>query len=309
MAERPSRPRPSPLLLVLLLSALAVGASVSLLVSARSAGSPPPVGPTAEFIVPPWVASAAVIGFALAILLPIVYFRLRTGSGGPLTRPYLVAVFAILMAGIIVAALLHALGGGGGGLPTVPGGGSNNSTGTHSNTTLNNTTVVTGPGGFLAPLNFNFPPWTLFVLIALALLVVVVGALPPLAEYLQDRRENRLFRARSDEVALRVQKALRTAAEALDGASDPRSTILALYAVLLTRIVPLAGGLDLSTAEEIRELHLVRLGIRPGPAEDLTRVFEEARYSSHPLGSGQVARARAAIRAAEEDLQRLGAPA
>jgi hypothetical protein len=307
MARRVQRSRPSILLLVLLLSALAVGAAVSLLDAARTAGPPPPVGPTTEIILPSWVVSAAIIAFAIGVFLPVVYARIRSGGGGSLARPFLMGAMALLLAGVIAVALLHVLGGGGTGFQTVNGGsGPNNSTKPPPTNTTCNCTPVPGPGGVLAPFNLHLPPWTLFFLVAVVAVAAVVLALPPLAEYLQDRKESRLFRARSAQVADHVQRALQLAARELENARDPRATILALYATLLSRIEPLTTNLDPATPEEIRTLHLVRLGIRDSAAEDLTRVFEEARYSSHPLGPEQVARAANSIRAAEEDLARRG---
>lgn len=306
MVRRDSRPRPSPLLLVLLLCALAVGAAVSLIASARTAGPPPPVGPTSEYVLPTWVVSAAIIGFTLAIILPVIYARLRSGGGSALTRPFVIGALALLLAGVVVVALLHLLGGGGGGFQTVSGRGGNDSTGSSTNASSNNSTLVTGPGGVLAPLNLQLPPWTLFALVAVVLVAVAIAGLPPLAEYLEDRRANRQYRERSSRISAHVQRALRQAARDLDAALDPRATILALYATLLSRIEPLTSDLDHSTAEEIRLLHLTRLGIRAPAAKDLTRVFEEARYSSHPLGHEQVVRATTAVRAAEEDLTRAG---
>jgi len=301
--RRNSRPRPSLLLLLLLVCALAVGAAVSFIASARTAGPPPPVGPTSELVLPPWVVSAAIVGFALAIILPLIYARLRSGGSSPLTRPYIVSALAILLAGVIAVALLHLLGGPVGGLQTVSGSGGNSSKGGSPNSSTNGTPVP-GPGGVLVPFNLHLPSWTLFALVAIAAVVVVIAGVPSLSEYLQDRRDNRLFRARSAQVTAQVQRALRDAAHDLESALDPRATILALYATLLARIEPMASNLDPSTPEEIRRLHLTRLGIRDPAAEDLTRVFEEARYSSHSLGPEQVARARRAIRTAEEDLSR-----
>ncbi|MCI4372904.1 MAG: DUF4129 domain-containing protein [Thermoplasmata archaeon] len=306
MVRRKSRPRPSLLLLVLLLCALAVGAAVSLISSARTAGPPPPVGPTSEIVFPPWVVSVAIVGFTLALVLPIIYARLRTSGGGPLTRPFMLGGLSLLLAGVVVVALFHLLGGRGGGFQTVAGNNSNLSSGGSNNSSSFNATPVHGPGGVLAPFNFQFPSWTLFALVSVAAVAVVLAGLPPLAEYLEDRREDRRFRARSAQVAAQVQKALRDAARDLENAFDPRETILALYATLLSRIEPLSSNLDRSTPEEIRHLHLTRLGIRADAARDLTRVFEEARYSSHPLGRAQVVLASTAIKAAEEDLLRSG---
>jgi hypothetical protein len=303
MATRVRSPRPSLLLLVLLLCALAVGAAVSLLASARTAGPPPPVGPTTELILPPWAVSLAIIAFGVAMVAPIVYFRLRTPGAGGLAHRLMVSSFALLLALLIAVALLH-LGSGGGGFQTVHGGSPGNSTGGTNGTTGGNNTTVPGPGGVLAPFNFGLPSWALFVLAVVVAVLVTVAVIPPLANFLEDRREARSSRRRANNIARDVQSALQAAGRDLATALDPRAIILALYATLLARIEPLVSDLDRSTAEEIRLLHLTRLGIRPQAAEDLTRVFEEARYSSHTMGEAAVARASAAIRAAEEDLAR-----
>ena len=48
----------------------------------------------------------------------------------------------------------------------------------------------------------------------------------------------------------------------------------------------------------------MRLGIRPEVATELTRLFEEARYSTHPLGPESADRAAEAMRRATADLER-----
>jgi hypothetical protein len=308
MAHRTRRPRPSVLLLVLLVCALAVGAAVSLLVSARSAGPPPPVGPTTELVLPPWVLSVAILGFGLAIIIPVVYFALRTPKAQGLDTRYVVAALSLLLAIIIAIAVLHLVSPNGGFPMSIeqsppPPAGSNNST----PPAMNASPAAGNGGGILNDLSFQPPPWLLFALVTVVLVVVALAAVPPLSEYLSDRRESRRLRFRSSEVRKAVQSALRDAARDLATAADPRASILALYATLLARIEPMTTGLDHSTAEEIRLHHLTRLGIRASAAEDLTRVFEEARYSSHPLGPTEVERATAAIRAAEQDLETAGA--
>jgi hypothetical protein len=80
--------------------------------------------------------------------------------------------------------------------------------------------------------------------------------------------------------------------------------VIRLYATLLARVGPIVGGLDEQTPEEIRSFHLVQLGIRTPAATTLTRLFEEARYSSHPLGPEAAVLARQAIQEAREDLDR-----
>jgi len=71
----------------------------------------------------------------------------------------------------------------------------------------------------------------------------------------------------------------------------------------------MVGSVDPETPEEIRSLHLVRLGISREASESLTRLFEEARYSTHPLGPEAAERATEVIRSAEADLSRAAVPA
>jgi hypothetical protein len=90
--------------------------------------------------------------------------------------------------------------------------------------------------------------------------------------------------------------------------ADAREVILALYATLLARLRPMVGGMDTSTPEEIRAVHLERLGARPEPARTLTRLFEEARYSAHPMGPESSRTAQEAVRAVLDDLDRRDLP-
>ncbi len=305
MATRRPRSRPSTVLLVILLCAFAVGASASILVGARSAGPAPPVGPTSELILPTWLISVIIIGLALVIILPVIVARLSTKNPSGTMTPFAVAGLSLLLAGVIMVAILHAVGGGPTGYTSPPPQPAGNQTApAATNNTTVNSTLVGGPGGVLDELSFHLPAWTWFLLLVVVLAGVVILALPPLANYLQDRRDDRLYRERSDQATAQVRGALRKARADLDSAADPRATILALYATLLARLQPVVTDLDAATPEEIRTQHLIRLGIRAPAARTLTRVFEEARYSSHPLGPLQVASAREAIGEAEQDLSR-----
>jgi hypothetical protein len=310
MAQRKPRPRPSLLLLVLLLSAFAVGASVSLLVTARTAGPPPPVGPSTGLLLPSWLEPVVFVAFALAVVLPPIYFALRAErKGSALANRYIIGALSLLLAIMLAVVVLHlATPSGALVLPGAPGA-SINDTGTANNSTKppSNASPAHGPGGLLSNLNLQLPSWFLFVVVLIALVGVTIAGVPPLREYLEDRRESRRLRFRAEEVRAQVQSALQKAVADLEGSLDPRTVILALYATLLARIEPLTTAIEQSTPEEIRFRHLTRLGIRPGAAVELTRAFEEARYSSHPLGPDQVGRARNAIRAAETDLARSGA--
>jgi type II secretory pathway pseudopilin PulG len=289
---------------VILLCALAVGGAASLLASARSEGPPPLGGPTTEIIFPSWIVAAAILGFLAALVVPLVYYRLRYAKSGVPGR-FIVGATSFLLAMVIFVVLTRFIVSPGGGFTSPGSGNGNNSTGGQPPPNSTGPPAI-GPGGALAPFNLHLPSWTLYVVVVVAVIGLAVAGVPRLAEYLEERREARRARSRVGEVAAQVQSALREAAEALGAGKDPRLTILALYAELLARIRPLVKTLDHETPEEIRRLHLTRLGIRPGAAEDLTRTFEEARYSSHPLGPEAVERTTAAIRAAEADLERRG---
>ena len=93
----------------------------------------------------------------------------------------------------------------------------------------------------------------------------------------------------------------------LDEGRDPRRVIVRLYDRLLSRVSPLGVGVEFSTAEEIRANQLLPLGVRRPAADTLTRLFEEARYSTHPMDAAAAGLARDAIRAAEADLSRFEA--
>ncbi len=97
------------------------------------------------------------------------------------------------------------------------------------------------------------------------------------------------------------------ASAALDTDEEPRELLIRLYGTLLDRLTPFVGDTDRQTAEEIRIAHLVRLGISGATAREITRLFEEARYSQHPIGPMELARAKSAIHQAIAELDAKGA--
>jgi hypothetical protein len=293
------RPRgPSRLLLVVLLAAVAIGASASVLVASRTAGPPPPVGPSQIVLLPNWFVAVLIVVVLAVLLAPPILDRLLHGRAAFPGR-FLVFGLTVLLLLIGFVALMHVLGfGGPGGTPATSSDSGNAtvpppSTSNTSNSTSSGTSTLVG---------LHFPSWLLFVVVlVVAVAVALVGA-PRLYDYLQDRREERWQRRQLDEAAVALQQALARAGRDLDAGADPRTVILALYARLLAELTTYVASTEHETAEEIRGRHLVRLGVRPAAAEALTRLFEEARYSSHPMGLPQVDRARAALRDAEADL-------
>ncbi len=101
----------------------------------------------------------------------------------------------------------------------------------------------------------------------------------------------------------RATEALHRAQSNLDGSTDPHAVIVRLYGLLISALEPRMGENARYTAEEIHRKLLLPLGVRPKAAERLTRVFEEACYSSHPMGAQAVRAVRESIQLAEYDLR------
>lgn len=299
MASTRTGPGPSVVLLIVVAVALAVGAAASLVAGAASAPAFHS-GPASELLVSP-----AVIGALIVLLLAVavgvgLYVRISSGTMRMPGR-FAVTVLAAILVGVLFVALLHS-GAGAGGSGFAGGG---NSTGSGGSTNGTSGSNVTGAGGELSFLSVKLPSWALFVAVAAIVLVVGAVAVPRAWAYAIDReRERGTGRPRSPETEA-VRGALAAAAQQLEEGGEPREVIVALYATVLARVGPMVGGVEVDTPEEIRSLHLVRLGIRAAAAETLTRLFEKARYSSHPMNPDAAQRARVAIREARDDLDRV----
>lgn len=302
----PASPRPSRtsvVLLVVVVLALCVGAAASLVASAASAPAYQP-GPIQDFYLNgSQLAYIFLAGFAVVagLFVWVWLSRGRQASGHAALM-----VLLLILALCLLVALLHGVAPGrtapstsvGPGTP-----GTNNSTGTAPPPTNNSTGVVSSPGPSLNYDGIHFPSWTLFAVVAAGALVAGALLAPALWRRAQDpTARNRALRAAEVD---RARGALQSASYALGRGEEPRDVIVRLYASLLERVAPLVGTLDSDTPEEIRTTHLVALGIRPAAAAVLTRLFEEARYSSHPMGPDAAARATEAIAIARADLDRV----
>jgi len=305
----PSLGRPSLVLLVALLSALAFGAAASLLIGAATSPGAPPVHPS-ELVLPDWVIGDSILAAAVVFTGFLIVYRFRQGTASVPGRLVSSTLVAILILVLFIVAARFIVGGGPNPAGIVAAPGQNTTTVPGNNSTVNATIPGSGVSSFLfwSP---ALPPWLPFLVIVAVLLAVVAIAGPLMGQYLMDRRELRRYRPKDSRqrVAAEVQGALARAAEDLDQGGDPRTIIVALYATVLARLAPLVGAIDVETPEEIRTQHLVRLGIRPSAATVLTRLFEEARYSSHPLASDAAETARRAVREALADLARTSVPA
>ncbi len=293
--------RVSPGIVVLVLVALAVGGAASLL-AAAAPGNVTPSSQYSEIAFPLWVVEAVVV----VLIALTAFFLVRARSGSNATVPNRVAVTAIVT--ILVAVLvllafqsLSHLGNGSGSGGTASTGDSSTGT-TNSTNATTNASVVPGSGTllFLGP---GTPPWAAFAAVGGIAFVVSLLVTSPYWARAFRRGRDRDEGASAEEIAA-VRDAVEDASRALESGGDPRSIVIRLYSTILVRIGPSVGDVDRATPEEIRAIHLVRLGIRPSAAEMLTRSFEEARYSSHPIPPAMVDGVTNALREASEDLDR-----
>ena len=290
--------RRSYVLPVALFVALASGAAASLLIGAATTGGGPPPR-ASELLLPNGLFGYLLIGL-LVVLIAFLIYNLVIGTTVRLpNRAIVTFLVAILIAILFVLAFRVVVGGG----PAPTGAvstGQNSSTSHPPNQTASNLSSGGNVTPFLLP---GLPGWVPWAVVAGILLVVAVAVFPVVLEYASDRRSRKVSPPPSPGVAV-VREALREASDALDRGADPRAVIVRLYAELLTRLAPVLGDVDPETPEEIRARHLEPLGIGDEPATELTRLFEEARYSTHPLAASAADRARSAVRAAISDLDR-----
>jgi hypothetical protein len=295
-------PRVSWVLLVVLVVALATGAAASILVTASTA-PPPPSHTVSLVLLPQWVVTAISIGFAALVIGTLVLWGLRSGPSPMLTRMAL-SVLMVVLLGILFVVGARFLGVGGG----IGMSGSGTSTG--NNTTLShNTTPIKGglnaTGNGTIVLFPGLPGWVPFAALGIVVLLIVVVGVPQTRRYLAERSEGgRIRRGSAATVPAGMREALTRASSELDLGGDPRLVILALYAAMLEQLKPMVDDIGTSTPEEIRASHLVRLGVRPEAARTLTRLFEEARYSTHPMGPAESVRAQESVQMALDDLAR-----
>jgi hypothetical protein len=291
---------PSPALLAVLAVAIAGGAAASLLAAAAPVFAPT-AAPQLRWNPPDWVYGLLFLLPFLIVVTGVLLRRLTQVHAVTQNRfvLFMVVVLALSLLFIAFSVLFGNSDGFGGfafGSSSRTSGGSNSSTSPGG-----------GPGnGGLAVHGsaWGLPGWlpiAVFMIAALGALAFVVPAL-------YRRRAARSASSGDSDPSARAaatRQALLTAASRLEKETDPRSVVVDLYVELLALVSPRAGDLDPRTASEIQEEHLIPLGVRRAAAEQLTRLFEEARYSTHPLGPEAVARARAALQAALSDIGRL----
>lgn len=288
------------MLVIVLVAALAAGAGASILAGATTAPAPTST-PASELYLPLWVFFVAVLGMLAVICAAWILVRLSSQTKGVSNSTLVNALLAILVISLFIVGL-RVFGVGGPPPPTSTSTSSTNSSGPTGTGASGNTTNLSGLGAYtLFP---SIPPWVPFVVLAFVVLILVVVAVPQTRRYLAERQDRLAPKTGSAPEPPGVRAALTRASAELDLGADPRLVVLALYSEMLMHLQPMVGSVETITPEEIRTVHLVRLGVRPEAAKTLTRLFEEARYSTHPMGPKESLRAQEAVRATLDDLKR-----
>ena len=291
---------PSVLLLGLAVAVL-VGVAALLLSGSSSSSGP---GPAGQIVInlPPSVWGLLFLSPLIAGFAGILIQRVREGGVRPAARLLVLFVVALLLASVFVY-VFAGTGGNDSGTVTVspkgsppppPGNGSHNGSGGSG-----------GSGTSATPaLSITISPW---VLLAIVLGVGgCVGALaaPGVLARVVDRPARSGRGPPATEAREELHAALAEAGSALGRGDDPRATIVRLYVRLLAEIAPRIGEVEVLTAQEIHGRVLAVLGVSAPASAALTRLFEEARYSSHPVGPEDAGRCLAAIEQVERDLAR-----
>lgn len=280
-------------LALLLLTSITLGAAAALL-GVTSASGPPSGGSALPFHFDVTLQELA-WGILIVLLIWLVSHLLQRRSGTfPIGSRALSFFLVAFLVAVVFVLLFHAIAPGG------PAGGSrganqNNSSGTP--VPLNNSS---GPVGFqdVNFSGFHIPGWVLVLGLAGAAGVLVLVAVGIIAGSRQ--------RPPGAGVAAPAagREEIDAALHALESGSDddPRAVILRLYARLLQWVEPRVKGIETMTAREVERACIERFGLQAATARSLTSIFEEARYSSHPLPSATVERARAVLNQALQEL-------
>ncbi len=288
-------------LLLLLLSAVAVGGAAALLsgpASPFTPAAPTPATPLSYAVVGQ-IIGFSVVGLCLLLIGHHIYQRFTSDTLQIPNRAIVMFLVAFLLAvGFIVLARSGVLGTSPL-LETQPAGGGNGSSSSPPVTNLTNTTNQT-LGTFHVG-GWSLPGWVLYVGIVIAAIVAAV-VVPRAITFLRERREPIPEAGR----AAATRRDFSEALQALDDPSNPdvRAVIIGLYAKLLVRVRPSVARIESLAPREIESECVERLGIRGETAGELTRLFEEARYSSHALAPDLADRAHRAVNRALADLDR-----
>ena len=285
------RPRASPLALVFILAAVLIGVAAALLSG--------PAAPTPSFLSEPGfsVGYAALQAFSWVVIALVVIWivyrvvqRIRDPSGAQSMGRTMVVFLVMFLLFLGFIAVSHFLANPQNGPPA---------SGPNGNGTMGPPPHPVPPMG--APLgnltigSWSVPGWTGYAVV-LGIAVVIALVAIPLAIALRPRTAGPPVLP-SPTIAERTRAEIAGTLEQLesDPQADPRALIVALYARLLVAIDPKIENAEARTARELETLAVERLALPPAAARELTALFEEARYSVHPMTRDDGVRARAAL--------------
>jgi hypothetical protein len=289
-------------LLLLLLIAVLLGSAAALLLAPNPTSPGFQLFPTVRTpALPSWLGAVLIVVFLGVTFGGMVLRRLEAGAGfGASAWFSALILFGVAVLFVVLFHLLH---------PGIA-------------PAANNTTVMAGPGctpgtspscplpptggSGGVPGSVTHPPWYEAYLVYILLVVGVVAAVLVLPRLGAD-----WFAARKTGApATEIETAKRELAEALrrlsegDGRDGPRARIIRAYATLLEQVAPSLPDLTTATPREIEMAWERALHLRAETASELTRLFEEARYSQRaPLPADAVPRAEAALRRALAELE------
>jgi len=250
-----------------------------------------PFGPFGAQVHPYWIVAIAIIALAAFITVVVVKFR-RFGSLIPASEVllYAIAIGLIVLTIFLwpqVTGELDTLvqgpeepepdpGGNAGGAGTAPFG-------------LGALSTVTGL------------PIALAAFIILAIVVFLISRSP--RGFRRRSRAARGIEGAKEELRLEIAAALNRTVLDLEAAGDFRTAVLACYQRMLA-LLERRGllGQDVLTAREIEARALTELGLSRESVNTLTALFEEARYSDHPMGPRERSRAVENLNAVRREL-------
>lgn len=302
MASRPRRPDSTAAVGIFLLAAVAFGLAASFLAGPTHPfqASAPASAPFAGYLYFEAVALTILGG----LIAWAVYRFANTLRRGTLPVPVHTMIMFLVMFGVAILfiALFHLVGG------------TAQSVAAANTTVQNNTPPPTPPnsgggvGNFTGGAGVSLPGWVVYAGLGLAAVVVALFIVPaavaarrPLPGGSEPRRPSH------QEVRAAVTQALAD----LDAPSSISGNrrIIAAYAALLERFEErrpsgVDGRIETMTPRDVERVCVERLQVARTTASELTVLFEEARYSRHEMGEGDVERARSALRRALSDLDR-----
>jgi hypothetical protein len=293
---RPSRtPWSIPFVVALMLLGVGIGLAAALLVSPAGVAPTSTGNPGLVTLLTFRTASIAILVLTGLMVAGTVLFN-ASGGGRMLFRPLMLAFVAFVITAVIVLVVLRVLApaatdwfqGGAKGPPIPPLNATGNST---HEPGVNNTTAGPPPEGtsLLGTLVFG---GVVALAVVVALVVVALSRMrrPPMTPL----------------PPVSAGPALLKALDVLENEEsvDVRAVIIELYSQLLHRIDPFTSYTGALSAREIAAESIRFLGIHADTAHELTALFEEARYSTHPLPQSAADRARKALRKALTEYRR-----